>query len=250
MQNIILLVMNICKLFSYKKYLLAFCAGGLLSSCQSALYSAAESGDVALARQAIEAGVTPLQLNEAADVAYALGHTSVLNELVKAGAVVAPESMAGKRLVLQTDMMGETSRNEGPTPQEFWNPDAISPASNWVPVKWEAPSQDDDRRLREFVWASDQENKIHLETSNSESTDTLFQSYVRINRNTAVATESRTSRFHGATFMAWRHSVKYELVFETPTSGYFYGYDAYKCCNIYQLRGRFWVKDESEKINN
>ena len=56
---VILLVMNIRKLLSYKKYLLASCAGVVLCSCQSALYSAAERGDVALARQAIAKGTTP-----------------------------------------------------------------------------------------------------------------------------------------------------------------------------------------------
>lgn len=235
--------MNIRKLLSYKKYLLASCAGVVLCSCQSALYSAAERGDVALARQAIAKGTTPLQLNEAADIAYAKGHTAVLDELAKAGAAVAPKFMAGKMLVLQTDKMGETNTSELNAPEALWTPDALSPASYWVPVNWVAPGQDEDCRLRELVWTSGQENKFDIETSDAEHTDEVSRSYVRINRNNAVAYERKSSIYNGALWTAWRGWHKYELVFETPTSGHFYGYECSKLCNVYQLRGRFWVKD-------
>ena len=182
-------------------------------------------------------------MNEAADIAYAKGHTAVLDELAKAGAAVAPKFMAGKMLVLQTDKMGETDTYEANAPEAIWSPDVISPASYWVPVNWVVPGQDEYCRLIELVWSSGQENKFEKESTDSESTDYYSQSYVRINRNNAVAREMSSTMFHGGWTTAGRRWLKYELVFETPTYGHFYGYDGSKYCNVVQLRGRFWVKD-------
>ena len=214
-----------------------------LSSCQSALYKAAERGDVGALQQALAAGATAKDKNEAADVAYKNGHTAVLDELGKSGVGVALDSMTGKVLVLQTDRMGETNTPECNAPEAMHSPDFISPASYWKSVAWKTPSQDDYCRLRELSWANNRPNKFGYEKTDSEGSESISQSYTRVGRNTAVAFDSSSLTLHGAGSSIGRRWFKYELQFETPTSGKFWAYDGEKYCNVNQLMGHFIVKD-------
>ncbi len=213
-----------------------------LCSCHTALYNAAERGDVATVKQEIAKGASALQINEAADVAYQKGNAAVLAELAQAGAAVAPDSMAGKSIVLQADKKGETTTSVGQEPYALRDPDSISPGSVWKPVKWIAPAQDDYCRLRELKWQPNQANCFNREWSDSESDNTESQTYKRLGRTAAVVTDSSTSLLHGGSFNMF-HRFKYELAFESPTHGIFCAYDCEKYCNVVQLMGRFWLKD-------
>ena len=223
------------------------CAAALavlgLSSCQSALYKAAERGDVGAVQQALAGGATVKDKNEAADVAYKKGHTAVLEELGKSGVGVAHDTMTGKVLVLQTNKMGETNTQECNAPDAMHSPDSISPMSYWKPVSWKSPAQDDYCRLRELSWADNRPNKFEYETREGEGSSYNTQSYTRIGRNTAVACDSSSLMMDGASSSLGRRWFKYELTFETPTTGTFCGYDGEKYCNVNQLMGRFWVKE-------
>ena len=213
----------------------------LLCSCQSALYTAAERGDVTAVQQAV-AEASSWSKRRAANVAYEKGHTAVLDALAKAGVGIAPEAMSGKILVLQTDEMGEMSISESSAPAEIYNPDAITSISYWQPVIWKRPAQDDYCRLRELKWAHGQKNKFETETNDSDGCAYTSQSYTRIDADEAIAYEMSSLSFPGGG-MAGRHWLKYELKFETPNSGKFWGYDGEKYCNVNQLTGRFWLKE-------
>ena len=83
--------------------MLAMGLAALLNSCHFSLYMSAAQGDLEGVKQALTAGPSLKNINSAADLAYEGGHTAVLNELVKAGAVVAPDSVSNKQLITQNE---------------------------------------------------------------------------------------------------------------------------------------------------
>lgn len=218
-----------------------------LSSCHSVLVDAAKRGDVAGVKQAIAAGASTFEINRAANATYQTGNAAIIDELVKAGAIVAPENAAGLTFVLQVDKMGETSIPTEQAPADLKDETSISPIVYWQPVRWYAPASDDYCRLRELKWGVGQGNSFNLEKSDSEGSLQIYQSYKRLDRRGVILFDS--SGLYLPKGYRW---FKYELDFDTPSSGTFYGYDGQSYCNIMQLKGRFWIKKQSaeQKKNN
>lgn len=216
-----------------------------LSSCHSPLVAAVKRGDIAGVKQEISAGASSFEINRAANAACRQGNSAIIDELVKAGAVVAPENAAGLVFVLQVDKKGETNTPTPQVPDALRDKGSISPAIYWQPVRWTAPTADDGCRLRELKWAANQSNSFEKESSDSDGRYHDSQSYTRLSRDCAVLYDSSSMWLNGGYSTAASRWFKYELDFETPTSGSFYGYDGDKYCNLVQLKGRFWIKNKS-----
>ena len=216
-----------------------------LSSCHSVLVDATNRGDVAGVRQAIAAGVSSFEINRAANAACRTGDTAIIAELIKAGAIIVPENAAGLTFVLQVDKMGETTTPTEQAPAALKDEASISPIAYWQPVRWYAPAADDYCRLRELKWGAGQSNSFNAETSDSEGRSLDYQSYRRLDRSGVILFDSSAFYARGSSSAMGRRWFKYELDFETPTSGTFYGYDGQNGCNLMQLKGRFWMKNQS-----
>ena len=214
-----------------------------LSSCQSDLCSAAERGDVNGVRLEFP-GTSARTRAEAADIAYKRGNTAVLDELARHGVGVAPDVMSGKVLVLQADKMGETSTASSQAPELMYTPDALSMGAHWKLVNWTIPGEGDACRVRNMSWARGQQNKFAYQSGSGYTS----QSYTRTGSNTAVACDSSSQMVPGTTTAAMQRWFKYELKFETPTSGKFWGYQGEYNRNVKQLMGRFWVKGTSAQV--
>ena len=215
-----------------------------LNSCQFPLVDAVKRGDIAAVKQEIAVGPSTFQINLAANAAIRNGNSAILEELIKAGAVVAPENAAGLTFVLQVDRMGETTMPTVQAPSDLTDESRISSVSYWQPVRWYAPASNDYCRLRELKWDAGQSNSFEKEINDSEGRSYDYQSYTRIDRNDVVLFDSSAFYARGCSSAMGKRWFKYELNFDTPTSGTFYGFDGQKGCNLMQLHGRFWMKSQ------
>ena len=224
--------------------MLPLCAVLGLNSCQFPLVDAVKRGDIAAVKQEIAVGPSTFQINLAADAAIQNGNPAILEELIKAGAIVAPGNAAGLTFVLQVDKKGETVTPTEQVPAALKDESSISPIACWQPVQWYAPASDDYCRLRELKWGSGQGNSFETETNDSDGRSYDYQSYKRLDRSGAILFDSSALYMRGSSSAIGRRWFKYELDFDTPTSGTFYGYDGQMGCNLIQLKGRFWLKNQ------
>ena len=215
-----------------------------LNSCQFPLVDAVKRGDLEAVKQEIAVGPSTFQINLAADAAIRNGNPAILDELKKAGAIIAPENAAGLTFVLQVDKMGETPTPTEQVPEDLKDESTFTPIAYWQPVRWHAPAADDYCRLRELKWGADQGNSFETETNDSEGRSYASQSYKRTDRSGVILFDSSAFFAVGSWSAMGRRWFKYELDFDTPTSGTFYGFDGQNGCNLMQIKGRFWMKSQ------
>lgn len=202
-----------------------------LSSCENTLYVAAKAGDLETVRMALPEA-TAAERNHAALLAYEQRHNAVVDELAMAGAAVAPANVAGKMLVLQQDytsgdMDCDLDSDVFETPwknvDSFWNPHVVlRPDSNVTSLQWT-------------------DGNIQTTTKSSKYADeTTKLTYVRSGVNGAIVTNAFSSiGLSRGILMA----TKYQLTFDSTTSGTYKSIDANQYCTQTQNTGRFWLKD-------
>ena len=202
-----------------------------LSSCENTLYVAAKAGDLETVRMALPEA-TATERNHAALLAYEQRHNAVVDELAMAGAAVAPANVAGKMLVLQQDytsgdMDCDLDSDVFETPwknvDSFWNPHVVlRPDSNVTSLQWT-------------------DGNIQTTTKSSKYADeTTKLTYVRSGVNGAIVTNAFSSiGLSRGILMA----TKYQLTFDSTTSGTYKSIDANQYCTQTQNTGRFWLKD-------
>lgn len=94
------------KTFQFNKVVRLVVVGVLLSttvcicSCQTDLYRAAARGDAAVVRRELPKATTE-ERNQAAEIAYKMGHAAVLDDMAKAGVAIAPRNVLNKELILE-----------------------------------------------------------------------------------------------------------------------------------------------------
>lgn len=256
-----------------------------MSSCRSALYRAAEQGDVELVRQELAAGalsagepvwanalwqypaklvLAPVDLmlgicsmglydephlvrwvekfdKSPADAAWQRGHMGVLAALAEAGVAVAPESMSGRTLLLQEDWRGGEGYTE--SAQVLSEVGNENVADCFVRY-WE---EDDDwqrRRgmmLKHCIWRdAETMGQVLHHVSGKKSTAEMLETpdalcYRRTGRRSAEVTER--------VLLPVASGNKYELNFETQTSGTYRHLHAEATGMVRQCTGRFWVRN-------
>ncbi len=242
-------------------FIIAALSAVALSSCQVSLMSAVEQGDVVAVRKAIATGVQPGELNAAASVAYSKGNTAVVDELIKSGAVAAPDSVAHKKIEFQTIW-----RCSGADYSEGGRPDVSTPflfSQYWEKASmrnvWVKNASDEGMEAiiteitkKDIVWGDTNEVTIE-ETERLGLISEVYKiydyaenrhrlEYKRTGMNTAFL---RYDFIHARYSRAYDYRTYYLLNFETPTSGTF------KCVereNMQSLSedcriGRFCLKD-------
>lgn len=235
--------MKIRKLISLRNaFIIATSAALTLGSCSS-LTSAAKQGDIATVRQEIAAGVPVAKLNQAAEAAFSNGHTNIVDELIKAGAVPAPDNMLGTTLLLQNS---ETSPDEQ---NSYERPDISLSSFN---VYWAIHSLG-------HVWGQDNEtstpcpgpwradNTIQVTEEGGSGFDMYDNhhewQYKRSDFNKAFIVAKHV---HNRISISYDYVTYYELTFETPTSGTFRAIERETMRNGTEVwkKGRFWLKSK------
>ena len=233
-------------------FIIAALSALALSSCQVPLMTAVEQGDVVAVRKALASGLQPGELNAAASVAYAKGNTVILDELMKSGAIAAPDSVAHKKIEFQTTWRWSDEENS------YERPDVSTPslfAQYWVNRGvnhvWEKDTSSEISPLRtlmkpkDIVWEDTNVVKI----TESETDD--FYGYMENNHQLEY---KRSGLNTGFVFYNFRHDranrsydncYYYLLSFETPTSGTFKCIEREVCYRgtEHWSIGRFWLKD-------
>lgn len=238
-------------------FIIAALSAVALSSCQVPLMTAVELGDVVAVRKALASGLQPGELNAAASVAYAKGNTVILDELMKSGAIAAPDSVAHKKIEFQTtwrwsdEEYPEGGRTDVSNPflfSQYWENKGV----NHV---WEKDSSGEISPLRTFmkpkdiVWADTNVVKI------TESDTDDFYGYMENNHQLEY---NRSGSNTGFVFYNFRHDrvnrsydnyYYYLLTFETPTSGTFKCIEREVCYSgtEHWSIGRFWLKDAPQE---
>ena len=208
-----------------------------LSSCENTLYVAAKAGDLETVRMALTEA-SAAERNHAALLAYEKRHNAVVEELAMAGAAVAPANVAGKMLVLQQDyssgdmdcnLDSEVFETPWKNVSSFWNPNIrLSPNSNTTTLQWT-------------------DGNMQTTTKSSKYADeTTKLVYLRSGVNGAIITSSFSSiGLSRGILMA----TKYQLTFDSPTSGTYKSIDVNQYANSTQGMGRFWLQDAPAKTD-
>lgn len=219
-----------------------------LGNCQSELCKVTRSGDVNAVQKVLNSGVSAKDLNKAVEIAYKNGNKAVYDQLVKAGAAVAPDFMAGKVFVAQIDELGETEIDcNSDLAEQIMNHENFTPEASLPIVQWRRPNSDDTwSQLTSLTWKNDQKNEFRHESKATDGTVSELQSYKRVGCNRAIVYYSNSYWAHDAWSCMWAE-FKYELTFETPTQGYFRGYYNSKYGSVCLFEGRFWLKDAPKK---
>lgn len=237
--------MELKKLISLKiTAILAACTTVALSSCQSPLMTAASQGDLATVRLELDKGVPPAQLNKVAAVAYARGHADIVDELLKKGAVAAPDSVAKMTMKFQNSMTSgsDGSMDEGPDISVvnfamYW--DMKSPFILWQHDDSDY-STDSIIGSKSPAWGSD--NTIQVTNQGGSGTFDMFTiehkwQYNRTGFNTAFITATHG---HFSISRARESVTYYELTFDSPTAGTFKAIERDNGSETWNS-GRFWL---------
>lgn len=218
----------------------------VMGGCRSALLHAAAVGDADAVQREIGAGVSRDAQNAAADIAWRRGNMSVLNALAQAGAAVAPSSVAGQVLLLQEDWYGAEQYTNNA--RVFSDIGAEHVADCFVQYWVEDDDWQEHRAayLKHCVWDASGKRGVVVQhpigrrrgAAKEVPTESLH--YLR----TGVRSAEVTMRFVqiGASMLPVRCSSKYELSFESPTSGTYRHLYAENTGLVCQYAGRFWLR--------
>lgn len=235
-------------------YILAAIAPVLLNSCQSTIMSAAQRGDLATVRQAISAGVSVRNLNKAAAAAYSQGHTAVLAELVKAGAVVAPDSVAYKTIIFKDLWTWEEENHNCSRPElnlagfdAYWNEYVWQ--INWQRSnKVYSPTEQRDKVL---AWKNGNFVEVKYEHAGDFYTMSESRYSLKYQRTGVVTAFVTYDDFWQNHCRVRDDTTLYKLTFTSPTSGQFEA--IHQCPNgngcESRFAGLFWLKDASDSQN-
>lgn len=215
-----------------------------LGNCQSELCKVTRSGDVNAVQKVLNSGVSAKDLNKAVEIAYKNGNKAVYDQLVKAGAAVAPDFMAGKVFVSKIDELGETEIQAyfySDLAKQIMDDENFTPEACLPIVQWRRPD-DTWSQLKSLTWKNDQKNEFRYGNEYVYES----QSYKRVGCNRAIVYYVSYCGGEDDASTRWTQ-FKYELTFETPTQGYFRGYYNSKYCNVRLFEGRFWLKDAPKK---
>ena len=224
-----------------------------MSSCQVPLMTAVERGDVVAVREALASGLLPGELNAAASVAYAKGNTVILDELMKSGAIAAPDSVAHKKVEIQRtwyriDDDNSYAYDERPdvsTPSlfaQYWANKGVNHV--WVKDTYSnIENLADSGTLKAITWKDG--NLIKVKAGDGTENNHQLE-YKRTGANTGfVIYDCSNDRI----IRSYEFHTYYLLSFETPTSGTFKCIEREVCYSRTEhwSIGRFWLKDAPQE---
>lgn len=174
------------------------------------------------------------------DIAWQRGHRAVLSVMADAGATVAPDTMMGKKLLLQEDRYGVTGYTQDSVVRDDVGNENVADCFVRYWSEEDDWTQHRSIYLKHCLWgqADKQGVVVRHPVGRRQGKPTVERPDVLYYRRTGVRSAEVTVRFSAP----FAEANKYELSFESPTSGTYRHLYANDKGAVRQFAGRFWLR--------